>query len=220
MSNTFPKVQIYDFDRCTGQLSNQRTLVIKDSTGFGVGVSVSSDSRFLYVTRSRFAYQYDLGAPDIASTETLVALWDGFMSNNRRANFWLSQLAPDGRIYISGSNTLYHMHYINFPNRRDSIGCQFVQHGIQLPVVHRYDIPNFPNYRLGPLDGSPCDTLGLDNHPLANFRWEHEDSTELLRVTLAPTSRNLGNGILAMAPPAWSGTPCMITPKKGSITPA
>ncbi|MFT6740983.1 MAG: hypothetical protein ACJAVF_002497 [Paraglaciecola sp.] len=31
---------------------------------------------------------------------------------------------------------------------------------------------HFPNYRLGPLDGSACDTLGLDNHPLADFRYE------------------------------------------------
>ena len=49
-------------------------------------------------------------------------------------------------------------------------------------------LPNNPNFRLGPLDGSPCDTLGLDNHPLANFRWEQEDSTELLRVTFTDLS--------------------------------
>jgi uncharacterized membrane protein len=29
-----------------------------------------------------------------------------------------------------------------------------------------------PNYRLGPLDGSSCDTLGLDNHPIAKYRYE------------------------------------------------
>ena len=27
-----------------------------------------------------------------------------------------------------------------------------------------------PNYRLGPLNSSPCDTLGINNVPVANFR--------------------------------------------------
>jgi hypothetical protein len=35
--------------------------------------------------------------------------------------------------------------------------------------------PNIPNYRLGPLDGSSCDTLGLDNHPQSRWRFETED---------------------------------------------
>ena len=88
---------------------------------------------------------------------------------------------------MGGTNGNKHYNYINFPNRT-GMGCQFVQHGLLLPMQNAYTTPNFPNYRLGPLDGSPCDTLGLDNHPLANFRWEHEDSTELLRVTFTDLS--------------------------------
>jgi hypothetical protein len=33
-------------------------------------------------------------------------------------------------------------------------------------------MPHFPNYRLGPVDGSACDTLGIDNHPLSNWRYD------------------------------------------------
>ena len=44
------------------------------------------------------------------------------------------------------------------------------QHGIRLPTQNARSLPNFPNYRLGPIDGSPCDTLGIDNIPLAGFR--------------------------------------------------
>jgi hypothetical protein len=32
---------------------------------------------------------------------------------------------------------------------------------ILLPHEGSYGLPNFPNYRLGPLTGSPCDTLGV-----------------------------------------------------------
>lgn len=191
-----PKVEIYDFDRCSGRLSNQRTLVIEHE-GFSLGLAVSPDSRYLYVTRTTIAYQYDLTAPDIAETQKVVAEWDGFVSNNNNSVFWLSQLAPDGRIYIGSLNSTFHLHYINFPNRSDT-ACQFVKHGIKLPVVNRYAIPNHPNYRLGPLDGSPCDTLGLDNHPLANFRWEQEDTLQPLRITFTDLS--------AYEPKSWHWT--------------
>ncbi|MCB9306928.1 MAG: hypothetical protein H6565_10050 [Lewinellaceae bacterium] len=73
------RVDIYDFDRCTGQLSNQRTKFL-DYPGFGVGIAVSPDSRYLYVMRTTKAFQYDLTAADIFATETLVAEWDGFIS--------------------------------------------------------------------------------------------------------------------------------------------
>lgn len=37
-------------------------------------------------------------------------------------------------------------------------------------------LPKYSTYRLGPIDGSPCDTLGIDNVPEAWFR---VDSTGL-----------------------------------------
>ena len=42
-------------------------------------------------------------------------------------------------------------------------------------------VPNHPNYRLGPLDGSPGDTLGLNNWPHAWYRYE-QDSLDPLAV--------------------------------------
>jgi hypothetical protein len=49
-------------------------------------------------------------------------------------------------------------------------------------------MPNFPNYRLGPIDGSVCDTIGFDNHPLCNWRWEQEDTLMPLLVTFTDLS--------------------------------
>ncbi|MBL7794241.1 MAG: PKD domain-containing protein [Saprospiraceae bacterium] len=45
------------------------------------------------------------------------------------------------------------------------------QHGLELPTLNAFGIPNSPYYGLGPQDGSPCDTLGLDHHPQAAFRY-------------------------------------------------
>jgi uncharacterized membrane protein len=43
-----------------------------------------------------------------------------------------------------------------------------------LPTYNALSIPTFPNYRLGPLDGSSCDTLGIDNLPIAWWRSEQD----------------------------------------------
>lgn len=180
------RVDVFDFDRCTGQLSNRRTKFL-DYPGFGVGVAVSADSRYLYVMRTTKAFQYDLTADDIFATETLVAEWDGFISGAVYGSYFrFSQLGPDGRIYAASSPT-FHLHQVNFPNRKGA-ACDFRQHSINLTVYNDYTIPNFPNYRLGPVDGSSCDTLGINNNPLANFRWEHEDSLDLLNVTFTDLS--------------------------------
>ncbi len=55
-----------------------------------------------------------------------------------------------------------------------------MQRKVELPSYNRFTSPHFPNFRLGPLDGSPCDTLGLDNHPLAGFRYEVDTVNTLL----------------------------------------
>ena len=65
--------------------------------------------------------------------------------------------------------------------------CMVEQHGIKLPTYNSASLPNFPNYRLGPLDGSPCDTLGLDNHPIAKFRYD-QDTTDYLSVRFTDLS--------------------------------
>jgi PKD repeat protein len=49
-------------------------------------------------------------------------------------------------------------------------------------------VPNLPNYRLGPIDGSPCDTLGIDNLPLARWRGEPEDSLLSWQITFTDLS--------------------------------
>jgi hypothetical protein len=37
-----------------------------------------------------------------------------------------------------------------------------VQHGIELPTWFSNSLPNHPNYHLGPVDGSVCDSLGIN----------------------------------------------------------
>jgi len=181
-------INIFDFDRCTGQLSNQRTHSVEpEEVDFGMGGAISRDSRYLYAFFTEKVLQYDLRADDIFNTETIVGVFDSFVSGQYGSYFLFGQVGPDGRIYNTGWSSAYHMHYIRFPER-EGWDCGFVNHGIESPVNLSLAIPNFPNYRLGPIDGSACDTLGFDNHPLCNWRWEQEDTLSPLQVTFTDLS--------------------------------
>jgi hypothetical protein len=78
------------------------------------------------------------------------------------------------------------MHVIHHPNQ-ECPDCFIEQHGIELPTYNTYSIPNQPNYRLGPIDGSPCDTLGIDNIPLCRWRYT-QDTLSPLQVRFTDLS--------------------------------
>ncbi len=181
-------ISIFDFDRCTGQLLNHRSHQVSPTeVDYGMGGAVSLDSRYLYAFFTEKVLQYDLKAADIFATETIVGQFDGFVSGLYGSYFLFAQPAPDGRIYDTGWSSSYHMHFVKFPQKQ-GFACEFVNHGIQSPVNINKGLPNHPNYRLGPLDGSPCDTLGFDNHPRCHWRWEQEDTLAPLQVTFSDLS--------------------------------
>lgn len=155
-------LEIFDFDRCTGLLSNPAHILINDANSQG-GVAFSPNGRYLYVSSIEDVYQYDVQAPDISASMVHIAEWDGFYSPSPpfATLFDLAQLAPDGKIYISTGNGTQHLHVIHDP---DSAGfaCNMEQHGIALPRYFSNSIPNHPNYHLGPVDGSVCDSLGIN----------------------------------------------------------
>jgi hypothetical protein len=165
-------IDIYEFDRCTGSLSELVQINYNDMAWSG-GVAISPNSRFLYVSSYRYVYQYDLWEEDIEASKETVAVYDGVLSPPPfplPTRFFLCQLAPDEKIYISIPSGVKFLHVINNPNASGA-ACQIEQRGLELPTLNAFGIPNSPYYGLGPQDGSPCDTLGLDHHPQAAFRY-------------------------------------------------
>ncbi len=170
---------IYDFDRCTGFLSNPLHANYYDD-GYG-GISISPNSKILYLHGWNELYQLDLTSADILASKQVVAETDDYKDPYVNPNgdtlyfghaFFLGQLAPDGKIYISATgNNNKLMHIIHNPNVW-GVGCNVEQH-VRMPTFNR-TIPNFPNYRLGPIDGSICDSLGINNMPLARFRYDQD----------------------------------------------
>ncbi len=163
-------LHLFDFDRCTGNLSNHRSALI-DTLDRVQGCSFSPDSRFLYVSHFFNLYQFDTSQPNLSASGIIVAQYDSFVDPlfNLPQYFFSHQLAPDGKIYIAPFNGSLYLHYINFPNSF-GFSSDFIQHSFVLPN-YSIGLPNFPNYNLGSLVGSPCDTLtsiseAIQNSPL------------------------------------------------------
>lgn len=164
-----------DFDRCTGQLSNPKSLQVDSQRSFLFGGAFSPDGKLFYLSRKEYVFQIDMSAPDIILDT--VAIYDNFKyvsPGNAEYHTWFGfiQNMPDGRIYGTTSSSFQqYMFYINKPNIKGK-ECDLRQHAIK--VTAHYAIPNFPNYRLGPIDNSFCDTIGIDNTPIAEFRYDQD----------------------------------------------
>ncbi|MBL7802807.1 MAG: PKD domain-containing protein [Saprospiraceae bacterium] len=163
-------LDIFDFDRCIGTLSIQRHIYYAPGTGRIGGVAFSPNSRYLYHNFYDTVYPYDIQSAFLLASRKIVAIRDNYPFPKR---FYLSQLAPDGKIYTSATNGMKALHVIHRPDE-EGLACQYQQRGFALPVINAQSVPNFPNYRLGPLDGSSCDTLGLDNLLVAWWRYEQD----------------------------------------------
>ncbi|MFN0035445.1 MAG: PKD domain-containing protein [Saprospiraceae bacterium] len=175
-----------DFDRCDGILSNP-VYLDWDSIPFGGrGVATSPNSRFLYLTSGGTVQQYDLWAADLAASMQVVAAYDGFLAPYP-ATFFQMMPGPDGKIYIITTYDNNVLHVIHNPNE-PGLACKVEQHAYTLPARTSFFIPNFANYNLGPIDGAPCDTLGINNLPVARFRWNVADTLSPQQVAFTDYS--------------------------------
>ena len=82
--NPSDELQLYDFDRSTGKLSNFRFIDVPstlEGTLHSGGLSFSGSSRFLYVNDALGIWQYDLEANNLADSGVQVAERDTFISD-------------------------------------------------------------------------------------------------------------------------------------------
>lgn len=181
-------IAVADFDRCDGSISNLRSKILSQPT-LASGTAFSSDSRYLYVCNGEQIYQYDMTANNTLQSEIKVAEYDGFEYFfpeypdlfGYPVNFCFMKLGPDGRIYIFPSSAATRMLSVIEHPTSAGVACDVRQHSISMPTAFARTVPSMPEYRLGPLDGSSCDTLGIDNHPIAKYRYE-PDTIDHLRI--------------------------------------
>ena len=150
-------IQILDFDRCTGMFTNPREIDISDGS-IGWGLAFSPNSEYVYANSSVHVFQINI---DSLTVDT-VATYDGFISPPNltccATSFWNMYLAANGKIYITSGSGVQHLHEMNYPDSA-GLACDVQQHAINLGYAQLRAVPNHPNYNLGPVLGSACDTL-------------------------------------------------------------
>lgn len=212
-------LDLFRFDRCTGLFYDPAYVSTPYSHSLGGrGVAFSPNSRYVYVSSVYDVHQYDTEAADITGSMVHIAEWDSTYSPEPpfATLFNIAQLASDGKIYIGTGNSTFKLHVIHAPDE-PGLACNMEQHGIDLPRWFSNSLPNHPNYHLGPVDGSICDSLGINtalHEELQPFGIQAYPNPSDGRFTLSyPVHNEAGslevhdlNGRLVMSEriPAWS----------------
>ena len=201
-TNGVQKGGLFDFDRCTGLLSNPRYIwkIDYSDTAAGIGASFSPSGRFLYVTGdSGELYQLDTYSRNVDSSKIILARF--YQAQNNLLD--VHQLAPNSKIYIQGYNSPTPLTVINYP---DSFGlaCGLDTFAYSNLPWYTYSIPNFPFYRTLPArvyqadaghDTTICigDTvkLGVTEVDSVVYQWQSDasllGSTDMATLFAIPT---------------------------------
>ncbi len=175
-SQNYREFLLADFDRCTGLYSN---IKFNSIPGYDfVGVAFSPDSRWLYISTAYELYQLNLKDANPFEKRFRVDSIDGFKWMPLfPCYFSFMQLAPDGKIYINNGRDPAYLSTIEKPNLQGK-ACDVRQHHIQ--ITSNATLPNFPYFRLGPLEGSSCDTLARGRLPIALWKEQIDSSNKFL----------------------------------------
>ncbi len=180
LHNYWGLLELFDFDRCNGNLSNYITIHPESSTtqDFYWGAEFSPNDSLLYVSTAEtptYLYQFDLHATNIYASKFVL---DSFIFPITAGSDL--KIAPNGKIYrsiIYDTNLFYPFPYpdsvynnfnmnlsvINDPNV-PGLGCNYQPYSFYLGGKRTYlGLPNNPYYDMPALGGSICDTLGLPN---------------------------------------------------------
>jgi hypothetical protein len=157
---------VFDFDRCSGVLTHLESIPkasfmnpnrpVLDFVG---NVVVSPNSRYLYAGPQDSLYRFDLMSSSISNSKELVYFYDTTASTP--FSFVPANLGSDGVIYQPVPILGVSFYNVLLNPDEDIAGDLTFNFFIPTPRPTSHTFGNFPNYRLGPLTGSPCDTLGV-----------------------------------------------------------
>lgn len=162
--NLSDQILLYDFDRCSGLMSNMRLIPYLENTDIFIGCSFSPDGHWLYASNGLKLWRYDVTSSNpAASRQDLFsadsAYWDTVA--NLPTYFNTHFLSQDGTIKINSQSTVHHFSTIKNPNAISPLDINFEYMGTFHRPTAAPTKTNHPNYFLGPVAGSICDSLNL-----------------------------------------------------------
>ncbi len=180
---------IFDFDRCSGFFFNTQIIQLTDSA-YLWGLAFSPSGNIIYSCSSEYLFQINTNTLSVDTVATYDGFMSGFPPNCCATTFWNMYLAANGKIYITSGSGVQHIHEMNYPDSA-GVACDVQQHTITLGnYFHLRAVPNHPNYYLGALTGSPCDTL-TSVHEMA----EHD-----FKFSVSPNPNNGSFRIMYLLP--------------------
>jgi hypothetical protein len=177
IAGLYSGVSVYSFDRCSGKVGSELLFDNRDC----YGCAFSPDGKLLYVsvTYKRLLLQYELESwPLSNSVDTIF--------RNPDADYSISaiRLGPDDKLYFGipyrvepnfiVDTLVSNLCVVNSPNEI-SLNCDVDSLIVDLGGGGRrmkFGLPNIPNFDLGALEGSECDTLtgvGLNSGTTRNI---------------------------------------------------
>lgn len=164
ITTSFRKMQIYDFDRCTGELSNFREI---DFSGFIpfppydlTPYVLSPDASKIYMGRSNpgIEFSYQNIQVDVETGQMTVVADSAYVPC----------LTPNLKWVVSGYQEVPFtlINKLNVFTQPDELGNNSgrVKDLYSLFIDgFRFEPIEYANHLLGPIDGSNCDTLGLND---------------------------------------------------------
>jgi hypothetical protein len=167
--NTAPHpLAIMDFDRCSGMLSNFQIVNTPPSLNYSCeDIDFSPNSRYLYANERIKVFQFDLqnrsqpGAVQNSMIQVADTGWTTDICDTLtplKMFYAWAALAADGKIYYPTLSGCNEMSRLEHPDSA-GLGSSMNSSAISFNRVHASGVPYFPNYRLGPLPGSGCDSL-------------------------------------------------------------
>ncbi len=150
------QVATFDFDRCSGELSDPILLDLPDNLVGGGGAAFSPDNQRLIFCSQLQIFEANL-------SEANPRLDSSFLWNYQWAvSLQNMQYAPNGQLLMNHMHRTNYISTIEYPSENGA-NMSFKPKGLSLPVFSVRSLPNIPNYRLFDLPFSPCDTLGINN---------------------------------------------------------
>jgi hypothetical protein len=171
-------LSLYDFDRCTGNITINKTIHTEDPGGnypYFIDVCFSPNDSLLYMSCAPaissfdstqiYLYQLPLWQANVYASKVLI--WNQISPLTIGA----VRLAPDHKIYVATQSTGYPYDSTNYYpenmslsviNEPNNIGasCNFQPYSFYLNGKRTYwGLPNNPPYDLPALAGSLCDTI-------------------------------------------------------------
>ena len=196
------KLEVFDFDRCTGEVNRifLDSLSQPNLFSFDRDVQFSANDQFLYFAQGSVLYQFDMTDPQFFEHREIVAEWDGFLYlGGLQPLFGQMWELPNGKILVGSFVATPYLHYIHEPNKKGT-ACNFEQRAIKFPLdplgtcdscrVEISGLPSYPQYRMKPLP-EPCNTSITSGALSDGLKISPNPSSDHIAIDLSEFDRDI-----------------------------